>query len=450
MAGRKYPIVAIASVALALVLAGCGGSSSSSSGGSGTVPAFGPSLDLGLPEAVTGTETGSPLMANYVPQDMAQPMDSSDGNCQFAGQNENDPFRNGYTMTRFLSGTAASWICFTDFLNSAVAQLVFFGVVTTDGTLLDISDGSDGPTGLSVVVAGSQKTIRLYFLGDTVNPGMYLSWIEAGAGVTGRLVVHAAEVLRDPAIDLSVDPEGPTHLRMDFDYNGTRKIASMYMAFDPDGVYSAPSWDNRWANGFRIDLVRQASDGSFGITGLITMYDQFDNNYGGSELPNLAMRAVADAAGNGGSNATMSDVGLDLIFDNPETLGEFLFTKDDNYFFTAAGLAEYINKSVTAATHHGGENFVVDSDGVDSAADVDSVLSTGTDYVDCVGGSDAECVSFLNALFTGGGFFGVEVNYGSLPSDGRPAAVSALTPPSYATPDANAGDWSGVFNMVYP
>lgn len=438
---RVLPRTALLIVAavLALALLSACGSDDETTTASQTPsnPVSAPSVSMSFPTSLTGT----PAAAT-----------SAGPSCDYPGARENDPLRNGYTMTKWLVGNVAGWLCITDFLSDLANQLGAAGL-PVDGTFVDIPpDPADpgGPTGIAVTT-GTTSTLELYFQGDTANPSVYLAWAGSGSDVQGRLVVLPYLMEPPPPGNLNADPEAPTHMRLDFTQSATQRSASMVMAFDPYDAFAANSWNNPWATGFRIDAVRTEADGSFDITGYIATHGQFDPGYRavGTETPALVLKAVSDSTGKGASVATMADVGQGFIF-TPNTtdgLGYFLYSKDDKFYFLADATAEWISKSVTTATFKGGLTNTTYSD-----ANIDSFLGLSGTTASCKGGTDADCVTLLNAIFdAGASTFGTDLNDTSPePSDGRQAELAALTALTQATPDSNAkGDWTGVFDLTF-
>jgi hypothetical protein len=74
--------------------------------------------------------------------------------------------------------------------------------------------------------------------------------------------------------------------------------------------------------------------------------------------------------------------------------------------------------------------------------DVSLSLAAGTTNA-CETGSNVACQTVFTALFTNG-LFGQDRNSGSLPSDGRPAALAALVDLTTAIP-SDSPDWAHAF-----
>ncbi len=464
MSAFKHPFVLLLATAViaGVTLAGCSSSSdkkkTDSAPAQQTIPPYGPTVSMSFPDSLTGGQVTTAGAGLVKPLFGPHPMAGGGPSCAFQGHGSGDPFQNGFKMTRFMVGMVASWQCIADSLMEMVSTAVFQGFVPTNGTIVNIADSSDpsGPTGIAVLAdASGQKTVKLYFKGSTTSPALYLSWKVAPASTEGRLVLNITQMMGDPASDMSVDREGPTHMRMDFDQTGAAKSAQMYIAFDPYNDFPDPSsWNNPWATGFRVNASKALSDNTIQVHGIMGMQRQFDTAYGVAypfDVPSLKMFAVALGSGSGAAHAVMADIGLSFNIGGGESLGDFLFSKDDTYYFTATGLAEYINKSIASpATYKGGQLIVSNSTPPDTAAQVDLFLSTGTSYQNCIAvapTTSADCATFLSALFNAGGGWGFEVNSGTEPSDARSAALPG-TMLTQVYPDG-ALDWTGVFDMTF-
>jgi hypothetical protein len=448
----------LAAVALAALagLSACGSSEKTTTAvqPGPTIPAYGPSLNLQLPNSLTGGTAASPLGV--------QPMAGGGGEpCNFVGNGGEDPFINGYSMTRFLVGVTASWSCIADNVRLIVDILVFYGVLVPNGAPWQITDRDpDDPPYVSLTESGNDREVRLFW-GPTTNPGdegWYLAWNDSGGIVDGVLIIDVVNM--GTTIDTAEDPE---YLRMDFHYTDTEQTADAFLSF-----FLA----NLWADAFRIhvfkdkDLVNDQP--KYTARGILALKAQFDPNWftntGDGSVPGLNMYTVADAAGNGAALALMSDIGLSLDLQQGDHLGHFLFGKNDRYFFSSGGAPEYVLKAVTPATYLNGKAIVNDGNFPNSEADVDAVLSLGGDYATCTGTEPntnaVECENFLDALF-GGGSWGVEANFGTDPGDWRSTnlATAEGAPLTYFLADPcpnNTGGctWTsapgGVFEMTYP
>ncbi len=74
-------------------------------------------LDMELPESITG---GRMLTASGF--DVQRATDS-DLPCSFLGSEDDDPFRNGYEMTKFMVSAIAAWTCIADTLIDIAATV---------------------------------------------------------------------------------------------------------------------------------------------------------------------------------------------------------------------------------------------------------------------------------------------------------------------------------------
>lgn len=439
-------VLAVMLLGLALVLAGCAKKKA-------TTAAPAPSVTMDFPTSVAGTATATSASTLDV-----RPLASSQPACHYAGADETDPLRNGYVMTRWLVGNTASWMCITDFLAQTVSTLLVAGAVPRNGSFVDLTGGGGGgtnpPTGLSVLAANGQTTLQLYFHGSTTAPGVWLTWTGSGNTYSGRLLVYTANVDNDPSVDLSVDPTSPTHMRLDFDFSASTRTASMVMAYSPPAYPVSASWNNPWLDGFRLDATEAMADHSFVIKGYMGTKAHLDSNYApltsdSTTKPSVQLLAVSDSAGTGAAVSNVADIVLEFTFDASNHLGYFLYTKNDRYYFTSSGGAEWIKKNVTAATYMPVNGWTNTSP---SDANIDTALSlTAGTTAGCKSNTGTDCPDLLNAIFDMG-VYGADLNSSSPePNDSRQTALNAATYLTQAQPDGhNATDWVGVFDLTYP
>ena len=408
-------------------------------------------LDMELPESITGGRmTTTPGLG-------VQPAAESDSDlpCMFMGSEEEDPFRNGYEMTKFMVSAIATWTCIADTLIEIAATVDHDGeIYETDN---DISDDdnydAEDPTHYSVSDdSGTQTTIRFwygYYQAEppqpTDDPQFFLSWNTPDDGdITGRLIIDGQQLNPDDR-----DPDDPTMVRMDFTYSDAQEQADMYLQFDEN---------NEWAEGFRIQVTKNLSASSLGqkftARGLIKMKAQFFELEGIPEIPDVHMYTVSDAFGNGAALAEFREISVPLIVsEDPDNhLGNYLFDKDDLYFFEDDGDWEWIYKSIDDAEYRGsrttpatggtGENPSLDM--IVDWLELDPDYFTGSK---CAALND-DCTELLNAVFDiEDGFAGQEPNQGSDPVDWRSAAIA--NPTVLASIYPNATDWTGAFDFAF-
>lgn len=463
-------------IGLSLALMACGSSDSSSSSSSDPVPQYGPDLSLSLPDSLTGGKVAPLGMSSkFTPMSM-RPMAAGGDPCNFHGHGSGDPFENGHKMTKFLVGAVASWTCITNQFIRFIDLLVFLGI-DKDGTPLDLVDPSHkagDATWLSVdEVSPDVTVVKLYWTADQVLPiagdeGFYLRWDTTGGDLTGKMVVDVADIANDPGDPYDPD-EDPAYLRLDFTRDAFQKTGDLYLGFSATHPWVKSS-------GWRINVVKRL-DGAYPkytAMGVIDMTAQWDTRYNGppdffSEFPQLKSFAVASSSGQGAAEARMANLGLVLfpVDTDNDHLGTFLFTKDDRYYF--GGGSPVVFKDVTAATYKGYHDIgaggdIADALAVDAIIDFtmaskgDPVPYAGTEYVGCTTGTDADCITFLNALFSGGDF-GSEANVGTQPAvgdqrrdalDGADATYYADACPDDGTPGCTWDEIvdTGVFEMV--
>ena len=432
------------------LLAGCGGGSNDSSQQSPQeTSSF---ISMNLPDSLTGGTAGSNNAIAIA--STLSPQSGGDVPCLYVGVDDNDPFRNGYQMTKLMVSAVATWSCIADFLiDLAEAQ-----VVPHDGTIQETDNDTtavnykpDDPTHYSITDdSDHQTTVRLYYgypkevppvMGE--DPQFFISWVEnANSEVEGRMVIDGAGI--NPQ---GHKPDDPTWARMDFHFTTAQKVADMFLRFD-DG--------NQWADGFRIrvtkDLTASSLDQVFTAQGKINMKAQFMPVQGVDALPSLEMYTVSDKYGNGAAVANFVDVTLAFPLNDHNHLGNYLFTKQDQYAFQADGDPDWIFKNFTAATYEGGRTTpATGGSATDPSLDmISGYLWPGqSNYFDTsCNDSNTDCVDLLNRIFTfNDQDWGQEPNMGSEPTDWRAAAIA--TPDYLTSVYPNGMDWSGAFDFSF-
>jgi len=433
----------------ATLLAGCGGDSSDTPQSTQQASSF---ISMNLPDSLTGGTVASNSTTAVV---TAASQQSGGGvPCLYVGVADNDPFRNGYQMTKLMVSAVATWSCIADFLiDLAEAQVVpHDGVIhATNNDTASADYKPDDPTHYSITDdSDHQTTVRLYYgypkdappvMGE--DPQFFISWVEnASSEVEGRMVING----------IGINPQGhkaddPTWARMDFHFTPDQKLADMFLRFD-DG--------NPWADGFRIRVTKDLTAPSLGqvftAQGKIKMKAQFMPVQGVNALPSLEMYTVSDKYGNGAAVANFVDVTLAFPLNDHNHLGNYLFTKQDNYAFRADGDPEWIYKLFTAATYEGGRTTPATGGTVtDPSLDmISGYLWPGqANYFDTsCNDTNTDCVDLLNAIFTfDGQNWGQEPNMGSQPVDWRAAAMA--TPDFLQSVYPNGMDWSGAFDFSF-
>jgi hypothetical protein len=432
----------------AALLTGCGGSSDDSNDQTTATSSF---ISMDLPDSLTGGTATANQTLSITSAVTAQA--GGDVPCAYIGVEDDDPFRNGYQMTKFMVSAVATWSCIADLLiEVAEAQIVpHDGVIhETDNDTTAVNYDPDDPTHFSITAdSDSQTTIRLYYGYDRetppqlgADPQFYVSWSEnTDAEYEGRLIINSSEI----------DPEGraaddPTWARMDFHFTATEKVADMFLRFDEG---------NQWAEGFRIrmtkDLTVTALSQVFTAQGKIDMKGQFIPVDGVDVLPTLDMFTVSDKFGNGGAVADFVDVTLPLQISETSHLGNYLFTKVDKYVFDLDGDPDWINKSFSAATYEGGRTTPA-TGGTALNPSLDMIagyLLLDTTYFDnSCNAIETDCVNFLNALFDfDGDNWGQEPNFGTEPENWRSTAIAS---PDYLNSIyPNGTDWTGAFDFTF-
>ena len=454
-----YSTLAISSLILSSLLVACGDESDSA-----TVTSESPSLDLAIPQSLTGGQTAAlPLLA------MATEATSANSSiklakagtgepCAYLGnEDEDDPFRNGYETSKFMISTMAAWTCIADLLIDVSSYVPHNGeIIETENDNNSDTFEADEPTHYSVTdESDSQVTVRLYYNYSRSQPPVvgeksqfYVSWNEIENGdVEGRMIIDGTGVAWDDH-----DADDPTMLRMDFNYTGSQQTADMFLQFDEN---------NPWADGFRIQLVKDLETNPllkvFQARGLIDMKAQFAPVENISEIPDVHLFTVSDALGNGASIAEFQDMSLPLelnaSMDNH--LGDYLFSKKDVYFFEHDMDWEYINKTVLSSEYRGNRTTVPTGGSwllpFNPSLDlIVTALSLDTDYftgAKCAVIGD-DCNDLLNAVFNFiGGFAGQEQNQGTNPLDWR--SIELDNAEYLTTVFPNGIDWTGAFEHSF-
>jgi len=451
----KNPNTGLRGFAVALILGatvfsvGCSDSGNSNS----SEPAGSSLLSLNLPDSLTGGAVASShrsLAARAL--NVAKSSNGVNGvgePCFYEGVEDDDVFRNGYRMSKFMISVVATWTCLSDTIIDLADVVPHNGLIQeAENDTQAANYEADEPTHYSVTDdSATQTTVRLYYGFDRSvppasgdNPGFFLSWNETDNGdISGRMVVNGGNI--DP---LNRDPETPIDMRVDFDYTDTAKTADMFLRFDSG---------NAWADGLRIEVTKYLTASPLGqvftARGLMEMKAQFVPVEGITELPQLHMYTVSDRMGEGAAVAEFVDISLPLEIDTDtgDHLGNYLFNKTDIYFFDAnqnsATPWDWIDKTIADSQYRGDRNLVTMT-----TADIVSFLSLSLTYFSgsqCANVGD-DCTEMLNAIFDDG-FADQEQNQGMNPMDWR---STAITSPVYlASVYPNGSDWIGAFDLMF-
>jgi hypothetical protein len=431
------------------LLAGCGGGSGDSPSSSQESSSF---ISMNIPDSLTGG-TASSNKAMVTAAAVTQ-QSGGDAPCFYVGVDDNDPFRNGYQMTKFMTSAVATWSCIADFLiDLAEAQVVPHdgAIQATDNDTSSASYKPDDPTHYSITDdSDHQTTVRLYYgypqdappeMGE--DPQFYISWVENANGeVEGRMVIDGAGINPE-----NHKAEDPTWARMDFHFTAAEKVADMFLQFDTG---------NAWADGLRIRVTKDLTANSLGhvftAQGKIKMKAQFLPVDGVDALPSLEMYTVSDKYGNGAAVANFVDVAIAFPLSDSNNLGNYLFSKEDNYAFDLDGDPSWIYKHFTSATYEGGRTTPA-TGGISTDPSLDMISGylwpDQPNYFDTTcNDSNTDCVDLLNAIFANGQDWGQEANMGAEPTDWRADAMAAPDYLSSVYPDGSS-DWSGVFDFTF-
>ena len=416
------------------------------------------SLNLEIPESLTGGSTATRSATPRSPATIRVQQNSGEP-CFFNGDDNDDPFENGYDMTKFLVSAVAAWSCVADTVIDITDFVPHDGQIKeTENDVQASNFDPEEPTHYSVTDdSNSQTTVRVYYGFDRAtpptaqdDPQFFVSWSNDNNGnINGRLVIDALAI-NNPGRN----PEDPTAMRMDFDHSTLQKTASMYLRFDAGNV---------WAEGLRIDVTRDLTanplEQVYLARGLMDMKSQFVITPGVTELPVFQVYTVSDQFGEGAAIAEFVDVGVPLLL-NANTgnhLGNYIFNTTGKYFFDADQSTsepwDFIEKSISSAQYRGGRTtpatggtFIPFDPSLDQvvselALDIDYFTNSKCELV------DEDCTDLMNAIFDDG-FAGQAPNQGQDPLDWRSDAIAN---PVYLDSVYPAGfvSWDGVFNRVF-
>ncbi len=395
--------------------------------------------DLNLPESLTGprASVGGRELGGAFARDGGDDFD-----CAYTGPENEEIFRNGYNMSKFMLSAVGTWTCIGDRIVEISVFIPDDGKVYEtehDGAAVDY-DPSE-PSHYRLTRVGDNKfTLHLYYsyahglsLPSDAQAGFYYAWLESDSKTTGRMIIDTQ------ALDGS-DPEDPVKTRMDFEYGDTQKKVDMYFSFDEN---------NNFSDGFRIqvtkDLQANSDEHVFTAISKLNMIEQFEGPISGvSEIPVIDVFTVSNASGDGAALAEISDLAFPLEIDVSNHLGNYISNKVDTYVFDAQSNWEWIYKTFDSAELRGSDRNV-SSITLDL---VESLLGLGGDYFDnfCdVPGAD--CTDFINAVYDLGEY-DQEGNQGSDPGDWRSNAISASSQLDSVYPEGFS-TWEGVFEFDF-
>lgn len=386
----KALLGAALSLALIFALGACGSEEDDNyTDDSGTTEPVGdasisnpPTLAMVLPSSLTSGAT-TPAGPNAL---MVNAAEGDEPTCDFGG--ENDPFDNGYAMTKFMVSLSQSQSCIADWMIKAItgdaAQFAGQGKIEIG----DDNAQPDDPTHIQLEKSADGNTVQLWlFFGATAEPGFYLTWTNTSATDSSGQIIWGFT-------DNSDDDGGPDAIRTDFTRTEDEDTNVTYMRF---GAANDMKMD-----GFRVDVVRSGKDtaAEYTAAGRLGMGGQWDDTrlppaltY---ETPVITMNTVTDADGLGGAKMNMEHSILPLgpVYDqataetnkgvwdncaagvetaNPDVtdegeqqvlaeaacgeeppifnLGTYDVTYTDFSYFSAVGAEQWVSKGPTAATY---------------------------------------------------------------------------------------------------
>ena len=443
------PVIFVSSA----LLAGCNESASTVTPTPNSI-----TLDMEIPDSMTGG--GSQITSNKLTMAKAgaAPLAATGTGqpCSYTGADDDDIFRNGYQTTKFMVSAMATWTCIADLLIDVSDLVPHNGIIVETENDTNASNyDADEPTHYSVSdESATQTTIKLYYgynrshppiAGET--PQFYISWNENANGVIdGRLIIDGTGVNWEDHTS-----DDPVMMRMDFNYTGTQQVADMFLQFDNG---------NHWADGFRIQMTRDLTANVLGkvfeARGMINMKAQFLPLTGITEVPDVQLYSVADGFGNGAAITELQDMALPLpvnIFTG-NTLGNYLLSKRDVYYFEYDMDWDYINKTVIASEYRGGRTtaatggtwipFDPSLDLIVTELALDPGYFTGSQ---CANIGD-DCNQLLNKVYDFvNGFAEQEANQGTEPADWRSTSINSAQYLDTVYP--NGTDWTGAFDFSF-
>lgn len=438
--------------ASAILLAGCGGGKNDSKLQADNTP----DIRIDIPASLTGGPRAKQAQAKQNANMTASTRAGTGEPCSYIGDKDEDHFRNGYKLTKLLVSAIATWSCIGDLLIDVSNFVEHDGTIhATDNDFSSPDYDPEDPTHYSVVDdSDSQTTVRLYYAYDREappqegeDPQFYISWNESADDVLeGRIVIDARNINNGKR-----KAEDPIMLRMDFLYTDFEKTADMFLRFDEG---------NQWAEGFRIHLVKDMNanplEKVYLARGLIEMKAQFLPVDNIAEVPDIRLYTVSNRSGKGAAIADIQDMSLPLkisggFIDNH--LGNYLFSKNDTYFFDEDGGSDWIYKTVPSAEYRGGRN-TPETGGtwipLDPSLDmIVEELALDSDYFTgskCVNIGD-DCTQLLNAVFKFSLRGLQEQNEGEDPKDWRSDAIA--NPVYLDSIYPNGVNWEGAFNFDF-
>lgn len=416
-------------------------------------------LDMDIPDSITGGNDGLVSSELTMAKAAEAPLAATGTGqpCSYLGAEDDDIFRNGYQTTRFMVSAMATWTCIADLLID-VADLVPHNgqIIETENDANAIDYDPDEPTHYSVSDdSGTQTSIHLYYgygrsnppvFGET--PQFFISWDEAENGdIDGRIIIDGTGINWE---DHQTDD--PVMMRMDFNYTDSVQFADMFLQFDAG---------NPWAEGFRIELTKDLTANSldkvFEARGMIEMKAQFLPLSGITEIPDVQLYSVSDGFGNGASIAEFQNMSfpLPVNFFTGNTLGNYLLTKRDEYYFEYDMDWDYINKAVISSEYRGERTtpatggtwalpFDPSLDLIVTELALDPAYFTGTQ---CASIGD-DCNDLLNKVYNFiNEFPGLEANQGTEPLDWRSTSINSAQYLNSVYP--NGVDWTGTFDFSF-
>ena len=301
-----------------------------------------PKLNLTLPDNLAKKESGTPLMGannggSFSAMNNSLPTRSSsdEPNCKYVNGLNDDMFRHGYHLTKYLSQVGAAYSCFADWVMKKTVEWD----IPTDGKVYDVKANKESePTGVSVVKdSPTQHSLRFFYRKKTEDPGWLVSWKKNGEQVSGRIVFDN-DVVRK-TLNANDDPR---KVRIDFIKTNDQLTLDIYALFPTHNKTES----------FRMNLIKKLTGSDtesdkIKIKGyLITRVQPYKDSNSSSitDQPVFKIAAISDANGKGGTVTV-----VDKLLMGSSTYGYFLTQFKDKFAFTNTQPSEWIKKTMQNA-----------------------------------------------------------------------------------------------------
>ena len=388
-----------------------------------------PLLSMDMPDSLTGgngSVNQSPnlaLVSNAAQQGVP---------CVFLGSDSADPFVNGYETSRFLVSQMATWTCIADLVISAIDFTINDGEIhATDNNKTAENYNPEDPTHYQVLRSTDTTTsVRMFYGFERTTPptkvdsaGIVLQWTNNEDDL-----VEGALSLDVNYMDKTPNLEDPTGMRLNFSQSNTVATNDMFLIFDD-------SHEDVEAMRVKITEDKNAihKQEAFTVQALVKVKKQWLTVESVTTVPDIKLVAITDKLGDGASRLLISDLAVALPIAENNHLGDYLFDKTDNYYFSANisdANWDWIEKSVTQSSYEGirttpisGGTWIPFNPSLDQLINAFELDATYFTNGQCEAIGDS-CNELMNAIFQDG-FAGQEPNQGQDPQDWRTDAMQS-------------------------